>query len=61
MYCKQTVQKEREEKLAQVLKDLLNQYVQGNKEDFVSHAQAEVKRLSSAGNMWSDEVLALLW
>ncbi|KAE8723639.1 Chaperone protein dnaJ 10 [Hibiscus syriacus] len=42
------VQKEREEKLAQLLKDRLNQYVQGNKEDFVQHAKAEVSRLSSA-------------
>ncbi|XP_030516282.2 chaperone protein dnaJ 10-like [Rhodamnia argentea] len=42
------VQKEREEKLAQTLKDRLNQYVQGNKEDFVRHAEAEVARLSSA-------------
>ncbi|KAF8022423.1 hypothetical protein BT93_F0066 [Corymbia citriodora subsp. variegata] len=42
------VQKEREEKLAQTLKDRLNQYVQGNKEDFVHHAKAEVARLSSA-------------
>uniref|UniRef100_A0A2P2KE53 Chaperone protein dnaJ 10 isoform X2 n=1 Tax=Rhizophora mucronata TaxID=61149 RepID=A0A2P2KE53_RHIMU len=42
------VQKEREEKLAEILKDRLNQYVQGNKEDFVSHAEAEVTRLSKA-------------
>lgn len=42
------VQKEREEKLAQTLIDRLNQYVQGNKEDFVRHAEAEVARLSSA-------------
>ncbi|KAK4743970.1 hypothetical protein SAY87_010282 [Trapa incisa] len=42
------VQKEREEKLAQILKDRLNQYVQGQKEEFVRDAQAEVNRLSSA-------------
>ncbi|KAI4388538.1 hypothetical protein MLD38_000858 [Melastoma candidum] len=42
------VQKEREEKLAQILKDRLNQYMQGSKEDFVRHAEAEVARLSSA-------------
>ncbi|KAH1055233.1 hypothetical protein J1N35_033298 [Gossypium stocksii] len=42
------VQKEREDKLAQLLKDRLNQYVQGNKADFVNHAEAEVSRLSSA-------------
>ncbi|KAI5318481.1 hypothetical protein PRUPE_7G066900 [Prunus persica] len=42
------VQREREEKLAETLKNRLNQYVQGNKEDFVSHAEAEVARLSNA-------------
>ncbi|KAL6317063.1 hypothetical protein AAG906_029815 [Vitis piasezkii] len=42
------VQKEREEKLADILKDRLNQYVQGNKEDFVNHAEAELSRLSNA-------------
>lgn len=45
----QVVQKEREEKLASILKDRLNQYVQGNKEGFISHAEAEVSRLSNAG------------
>ncbi|XP_042488810.1 chaperone protein dnaJ 10-like isoform X3 [Macadamia integrifolia] len=43
------LQKEREEKLAEILKDRLNQYVQGNKEGFISHAEAEVSRLSNAG------------
>ncbi|KAL0545303.1 hypothetical protein IC582_015181 [Cucumis melo] len=42
------VQKEREEKLSEILKGRLNQYVQGNKDDFVSHAEAEVARLSNA-------------
>lgn len=42
------VQKEREEKLAEILKNRLNQYVQGNKEDFVRHAEAEVLRLANA-------------
>ncbi|KAF7139091.1 hypothetical protein RHSIM_Rhsim07G0258500 [Rhododendron simsii] len=42
------VQKEREEKLAEILKDRLNLYVQGNKEDFVRKAEAEVLRLSTA-------------
>ncbi|GKU98231.1 hypothetical protein SLEP1_g11261 [Rubroshorea leprosula] len=42
------VQKEREEKLAETLKDRLNQYVQGSKEEFVNHAEAEVSRLSNA-------------
>lgn len=46
----QVVQREREEKLAGTLKVRLNQYVQGNKEDFVNHAVAEVARLSNAGN-----------
>lgn len=47
---RQTVQKEREEKLIVILKDRLNPYVQGNKEEFVAHAEAEVVRLSNAGN-----------
>ncbi|CAO2817418.1 unnamed protein product [Amaranthus hypochondriacus] len=42
------IQKEREEKLAQTLKDRLNQYVHGSKESFKTHAEAEVSRLSSA-------------
>ncbi|KAF5956149.1 hypothetical protein HYC85_009005, partial [Camellia sinensis] len=42
------VQREREEKLAEILKGRLNLYVQGNKEDFVSHADAEMSRLSNA-------------
>lgn len=42
------VQREREEKLAEILKDRLNLYVQGNKEDFVHKAEAEVLRLSTA-------------
>lgn len=42
------VQKEREDRLAQILKDRLNLYVQGNKVDFVKHAEAEVSRLSNA-------------
>lgn len=47
----QVVQKEREEKLAEILKGRLNQYVQGNKEEFVRHAEAEVARLSNAGSL----------
>ncbi|GFP87172.1 chaperone protein Dnaj 10 [Phtheirospermum japonicum] len=42
------VQKEREEKLASILRDRLNVYVQGNKEEFIRHAEAEVARLSNA-------------
>lgn len=48
------VQKEREEKLAQILKDRLNRYVQGDKEGFIQQAKSEVQRLNSAaygGNM----------
>lgn len=42
------VQKEREDKLADILKDRLNQYMHGSKESFISYAEAEVSRLSSA-------------
>lgn len=43
-----TVQREREDKLAGILKDRLNLYVQGNKQEFIDHAEAEVTRLSKA-------------
>ncbi|CAI9777104.1 unnamed protein product [Fraxinus pennsylvanica] len=43
-----TVQKEREEKLATILKDRLNLYVQGHKDEFIRNAEAEVSKLSSA-------------
>ncbi|KAL8126923.1 hypothetical protein AgCh_014009 [Apium graveolens] len=42
------VQKEREEKLVQKLKDRLNLYVQGKKVDFVKNAEEEASRLSGA-------------
>ncbi|KAL5206363.1 hypothetical protein ABZP36_034572 [Zizania latifolia] len=42
------VQTEREEKLAETLKNRLHLYVQGNKEDFIQLAEAEVSRLSNA-------------
>lgn len=42
------VQREREEKLARILEDRLNLYVQGSKEEFKGHAKAEVSRLSNA-------------
>jgi hypothetical protein len=45
----QAVQKEREEKLAEILINRLHIYVQGNKEEFVQLAEAEVSRLSNAG------------
>ncbi|KAG2579936.1 hypothetical protein PVAP13_6NG303800 [Panicum virgatum] len=44
----QTVQKEREEKLAEILKNRLHMYVQGNKGEFVLLAEAEVSKLSNA-------------
>ncbi|KAL8218354.1 hypothetical protein R6Q57_021727 [Mikania cordata] len=43
-----SVQKEREEKLIELLKNRLYDYVQGNKEEFIRHAEAEVSRLSNA-------------
>ncbi|KAL3504324.1 hypothetical protein ACH5RR_034165 [Cinchona calisaya] len=42
------VQREREEKLARTLKDLLFQYVRGDKEGFLQHAESEAERLSHA-------------
>eukprot|EP00262_Sarcandra_glabra_P014726 TRINITY_DN4363_c0_g5_i1.p1 TRINITY_DN4363_c0_g5~~TRINITY_DN4363_c0_g5_i1.p1 ORF type:complete len:407 (-),score=100.89 TRINITY_DN4363_c0_g5_i1:296-1516(-) len=42
------VQKEREEEVARKLKDRLNLYVQGDKDEFVRQAEAEVSRLSNA-------------
>ncbi|ONK57636.1 uncharacterized protein A4U43_C09F2530 [Asparagus officinalis] len=41
------VQREREEKLAKFLKELLNQYVSGDKEGFFHRAEAEAKRLAN--------------
>ncbi|KAG4211490.1 hypothetical protein ERO13_A02G109400v2 [Gossypium hirsutum] len=40
------VQKEREEKLAKSLRDSLNQYVRGDKDGFIQHAESEARRLS---------------
>ncbi|KAA8546493.1 hypothetical protein F0562_002768 [Nyssa sinensis] len=42
------VQKEREEKLARTLKDVLHQYVRGDREGFLRHAESEAERLSRA-------------
>ncbi|XP_044511347.1 chaperone protein dnaJ 10-like isoform X2 [Mangifera indica] len=42
------VQREREEKLARLLKDFLNQYVQGDKDGFLQRAESEAKRLADA-------------
>lgn len=44
------VQKERDEKLAQILKDRLNQYVLGDKEGFIQQARSEVQRLNGVAN-----------
>jgi len=55
----QAVQKEREEKLAETLKNLLNTYVQGNKEEFIQHAEAEVSKLSNAGFSRYESLLSL--
>ncbi|KAD2393296.1 hypothetical protein R6Q59_012381 [Mikania micrantha] len=42
------LQTQREEKLINLLKNRLHEYVQGHKDDFIRHAVAEVSRLSNA-------------
>ncbi|KAL6504852.1 hypothetical protein OROHE_023610 [Orobanche hederae] len=42
------VQREREEKLARILREFLSHYVHGDKEGFSRRAESEVKRLSRA-------------
>lgn len=44
------VQREREEKLAWLLRDFINQYVSGDKEGFIRHAETEAKRLTATGS-----------
>lgn len=43
------VQKEREERLARILKDLLQQYVRGDRVGFIRRVESEAERLSQAG------------
>jgi hypothetical protein len=43
------VQREREEKLATYLREFLDQYVHGDKDGFINHAEAEARRLSNTG------------
>ncbi|XP_044475455.1 chaperone protein dnaJ 10 [Mangifera indica] len=42
------IQREREEKLASLLKDFLCHYVRGDKEEFLQRAESEAKRLTDA-------------
>lgn len=50
------VQREREEKLARKLKNILHQYVRGDKEGFLHHAENEAERLSRAGQSCNKNV-----
>ncbi|KAL9252900.1 Chaperone protein dnaJ 10-like protein [Drosera capensis] len=52
------VQIEREAKLATVLKDKLNQYVQGKKKEFLDHAQSEARQLSDTA--FGSEILHII-
>lgn len=45
------VQKEREEKLARILKDFLQQYVRGDRVGFIHRVESEAERLSQAGQL----------
>lgn len=54
------VQKEREEKLARILKDFLQQYVRGGRVEFIRHVESEAERLSQAGQQLTTLVLLLV-
>ncbi|KAF3673649.1 Chaperone protein dnaJ 10 [Capsicum annuum] len=47
-YVMKGVQKEREEKLARILKDFLQQYVRGDRVGFIRRVESEAERLSQA-------------
>ena len=53
-------QTERDEKLAQILKNRLSQYVQGDKEGFVQQAKSEVQRLSAGSGSYGGNLLQII-
>lgn len=54
------VQKEREEKLARILKDFLQQYVRGDRVGFIRRVESEAERLSQAGQLTTLVFLLLI-